>query len=408
MAPSRLFSNFDLLVSAGDAAHYMIRVLSTPHSGESAVPELAPTKTLYELNAQVVAWRDLELDQIGGRSLGAALMTWLFHGSVMDLYRVSRGSLGTEEGLRIRLRIEPPELHSLPWECCYDTERDVFVAQDPETPMVRYLPGPYSRSRLASRFLRILVAVASPNILPSLDADAEYARIEEALDDLRGCVEISRTNATIDALQDALRKGPNLLHFIGHGGFSLDKGGYLVLQDDQGRPREVDAEVVAGLLRGSSVQLAILNSCEGARTDLTRGFAGLAPRLIQAGLPAVIAMQTYLPDTVATRFSRALYGAIADRWPLDAAIGVSRQALFAYAPTGLAWSVPALYLTAPDGILWEREEAGASDVSIPEKVGVPASFQFNFQGPVSINAEVFGGTQHVIRDHSAPLTDCRT
>jgi hypothetical protein len=405
MSTTRHYGNFDLLVSAGDAARYMIRVLSTPSSGETAVPELAPANELHDLAAQVAAWRELALDRGGLRALGISLMAWLFRGPVLQLYRSSLVCLGTEEGLRIRLRLEPPELHSLPWECCYDAEQAVFLAQDPRTLVVRYLQGTFARSKLTDAGLRVLVAVASPHGLPPLKTDEEYDRIEGALDELEGRIQVTRTAATVDALQDALRRGPNLLHFIGHGGFDAAAGGYLVLEDDGGTPLVADAEVLAGLLRGSSVRLAVLNACESARIDSRDSVAGVAPQLVRAGLPAVVAMQTYLPDEAAVQFSRAFYGAIADDWPLDAAVTAARQALFAHTPASLAWSIPALYLTAPDGILWEREGAKTAESESTSKRSGSSSFQFNFKGPVSINAEVVGGTQYVTHVHKNRSAD---
>lgn len=400
MAPVRHYNNFDLLVSAGDAGRHLVRVLSTPSSGETAVPESAPLDELQELADQVAAWRELALDRSGLRALGASLMAWLFRGQVIELYRASLVGLSAEEGLRIRLRLEPPELHTLPWECCYDAVQAVFLAHDPRTLMVRYLQGTFARSRLADAGWRVLVAVASPRDLPPVKTAEEYARIERALDELGGRVQVSRIVATVEALQDALRQGPNLLHFIGHGGFDAAVGGYLVLENDQGGPHPVDAEVLATLLRGSSVRLAVLNACESARTDLRESFASVAPELVRAGLPAVIAMQTYTPDEVATQFSRAFYGAIADDWPVDAAVTAARQALFVRAPASPVWSVPALYLTAPDGILWERAPGGAAAEieSTSGRLG-SSSFQFNFKGPVAINAEVMGGNQYVTHVH---------
>lgn len=407
MAPERHYDNFDLLVSAGDAGRHLVRVLSTPKSGETAVPESAPLDELAALAAQVAAWRELALDRSGLRALGAALMAWLFRGQVRELYRSSLASLNAEDGLRIRLRFEPPELHTLPWECCYDAEQGVYLALDPRTPMVRYLQGAFARSRLADAGLRVLVTIASPRGLPPLKTAEEYARIEGALGELGGRVQVSRRVATVDDIQDALRQGPNLLHFIGHGGFDAAIGGYLVLEDDQGASYAVAAEVLAGLLRGSSVRLAVLNACESARTDPQESFAGVASQLVRAGLPAVIAMQTYAPDESAEQFSRAFYGALADDWPVDAAVTAARQALFARAPASPVWSVPALYLTAPDGILWERA-VGAAAAESESTSGRPgsSSFQFNFKGPVAIHAGVMGGNQYVTHVHKdGPVDD---
>ena len=405
MPDAKRYGNFDLLVSTGDHARYLLRVLAAPGGGETAEPAMAPRDELQALTADIDAWRAVALDRSRLRALGAALMAWLFRGPVLQLYRTSLARLGPEEGMRVRLRIEPAELHGIPWECCYDTQQEVFLAQDLRTPFVRYLLGTFNRSKLADARLKVLVAVASPRGLPPLHAEDEYARIEDALDELGGRVEICRTAATLDGLQDALRRGPNVLHFIGHGGFDPDAGGYIVVDDGQGGPQMADAEVLAGYLRGSSVRLAILNACESARTDPTDSFAGVVPRLVQAGLPAVIAMQTFLTDEAAVKFARAFYRALADGWPLDAAVTASRQALFGHSPESSIWSIPVLYLSAPDGILWEAEEMSpTANVASPPTPTGPSNFQFNFRGPATINAAVVGGNQYVTQIHKGSET----
>ncbi len=398
MTEIRRYENFDLLVSAGDQDAYQVRVLAMPGGGATAEPVAAPMCELRELDAALDAWRELSLDRGGVRSLGAALMAWLFRGPVAQLYRGGLARVAPEGGCRIRLRIEPTELRGIPWETCYDAATASFLAQDPRTPLVRHLLGTFSRGKLAGGRLKVLVAVAAPRGLPPLRVEDEYARIEDALDELGGRVDVQPMTASLDGLQDALRRGPNVLHFIGHGGFDEDAGGYLVVDDGQGGPQMADAEVLAGYLRGSSVRLAVLNACESARTDPADSFAGVAPRLVQAGLPAVIAMQTFLPDPVAPTFSGAFYRALADGWPLDAAVTAGRQALFGHAPASAYWSIPVLYLAAGDGIVWEPEAAppaGAGGGPTSPSAPPASSFQFTFQGPVTINAGVVGGNQYV-------------
>jgi hypothetical protein len=80
-------------------------------------------------------------------------------------------------------------------------------------------------------------------------------------------------------------------------------------------------------------------------------------------------------------------------------------ALFGHAPARTDWSIPVLYLAAADGILWEADAAvvvvDATTATTAEarpaaSNAAPASaFQFTFQGPVTINAEVMGGNKYV-------------
>lgn len=398
MAGIRRYENFDLLVSAGDGDAYQVRVLAAP-GGATAGPVSAPGHELRALDALIAAWRELTLERDGLRRLGAALMSWLWRGSVAQLLRSGLAALTAEDGLRIRLRIEPPELHAIPWEACYDAETATFLACDPRTPIVRYLLGTFKRGKLAAeRRLKVLVAAASPAGLPALQIADEFARIAQALDDLTGRVEVRPVVASLDALQNALLDGPDVVHFIGHGGFDEVAGGFLVFDDGHGGPQTVDAEVLAVYLRGSSVRLVVLSACDSARTDPTDSFAGVAPRLVQAGVPAVVAMQSFLPDPLAPAFTAAFYRALVDGRPVDAAVTAGRVALFGHAPTEAHWSIPVLYLAAGDGILWEAD-AAATSVAAPTAT---TSFQFTFQGPVTINAEVVGGNQYRTTTESRP------
>lgn len=393
MAAIERYDNFDLLISAGGGDAYQVRVLAAPGGGSTAEPVAAPVAELRALDAAIAAWRALELDRDGVRRLGASLMAWLFRGPVAQLYR---GRPAGAHGCRIRLRIEPPELHAIPWETCYDVETASFLAQDPRTPLVRRLAGSFDRGTPGKRTgpLDVCVAIASPAGLPPLRTADEYARIAGALTGpgSGGRITVRPMDATLDGLQEALHQRPDVLHFIGHGGFDPAAGGYLVLDDGRGGPWMVDAEVLASYLRGSSVRLAVLNACESARADPADSFAGVAPRLVQAGLPAVVAMQTFLPDTAAPVFSGAFYRSLADGSPVDAAVSAGRVALFGHTADDAYWSIPVLYLAAEEGVIGEAEApaGGAREVAPPA-----STFQFNFHGTTNINAEVMGGNKYV-------------
>jgi hypothetical protein len=113
----------------------------------------------------------------------------------------------------------------------------------------------------------------------------------------------------------------------------------------------------------------VLNSCEGARTDASDPFAGVAQSLIQQGLPAVVAMQFEITDDAAIIFARELYWAIADGYPLEAALAEARGAIRdAGNPT--EWGTPVLYSRAPDGQLFDMTRPGkTSEAAHPTRKG---------------------------------------
>ena len=74
-----------------------------------------------------------------GRSLFDALLT----GEVRDCYDASwRQAAEQGKGLRLKLRVQPPELASLPWEFVYDSRQAEYVCLSRNTPVVRYLELP--------------------------------------------------------------------------------------------------------------------------------------------------------------------------------------------------------------------------------------------------------------------------
>jgi tetratricopeptide (TPR) repeat protein len=102
--------------------------------------------------------------------------------------------------------------------------------------------------------------------------------------------------------------------------------------------------------------LVVLNACEGARTSQEDPYAGVAQTLVLQGIPAVIAMQFEIVETAAITFAQEFYGAVADGFPVDAAVSEARKAIFA---TGndVEWGTPVLYMRTPQGVIFEIPEA---------------------------------------------------
>ncbi|MGB0387131.1 MAG: CHAT domain-containing protein, partial [Ardenticatenaceae bacterium] len=85
-----------------------------------------------------------------------------------------------------------------------------------------------------------------------------------------------------------------------------------------------------------------------------------AQHLIQQGLPSVIAMQFAISDQAAIALTHEFYRALADGYPVDAALAEARKAIFAQQTGSIMrraaeWAVPTLFMRAPDGKLFEIE-----------------------------------------------------
>ena len=298
------------------------------------------------------------------KEFGERLFNALFQGKVRDLYRMTAAGIDKRKGLRLSLSLTgAPELMNVPWEYMYDEPR--FLSQSAQTPIVRYLDLPRARPPLAvTPPLRILAMVSSPTDAVALDSARERANVEAALSELRrlGLVEITwLEQATLPALQRELRRSEyHVFHFIGHGGFDeATSDGVLLLEDETERGRRVSGPDLGVLLFDHpTLRLAVLNACEGARTAADDPFAGVATSLVQQEIPAVVAMQFEITDQAAIVFSRELYGALADGYPIDTAVAEARRAIFFADDNDIEWGTPVLFMRSSDGRLFELGDRG--------------------------------------------------
>ena len=259
-----------------------------------------------------------------------------------------------------------PEIADLPWEFLYNSSLNRFIALSVQTPLVRYMDLPERIQPIpVTPPIRALVMISSPTDYPSLDVEAEWGRLNDSLGDLckSGHIAIDRLDdASLGALQRRLRKSQyHIFHFIGHGEFDQEaQEGVLILEGENERGHRVSSQYLGMLLHDhESLRVAILNACEGARSSRTDPFAGSAQSLVQQGIPAVIAMQFEIADDVASTFAHEFYGALADGYPIDAALTEARKAIFA-GGREVEWGTPVLYLRAPDGRIFDVERTADS------------------------------------------------
>ena len=145
-----------------------------------------------------------------------------------------------------------------------------------------------------------------------------------------------------------------VLHFIGHSDFD-GKRGTLRFNDDAGKPAPVDHETLGRLVANeTTLRLVVLNSCKGAALSATDAFVGMAPRLVQAGVPAVVAMQYPIMEEEAQCFVDASTppsspGKIGQR---GCPISQSRAALELKFPGTRAFALPAVFMRYNEGILF--------------------------------------------------------
>jgi len=388
---------------------FKVRVLNSP-AGEmrpdDAIPVEYDEQKLQKMLQQLEA---RSLGQVGLIELGRALALLLLSPggegtqiNVRDLYIDSLKQMGRDEGLRLRLRL-PPVLAAMPWEYMYVDRAsggdgmNGFLSLDPRVAIIRHeaLPTP-SPLPSATGPIKIVAALASGMNLPPLNLDQEKADLQESFkgqatfDGQAGIEAMILDNATLDDLLTAI-PGADVFHFAGHGAFDRKMSdlpgiysgeGFLALHDQL-----VEAEQLGINLQGNGVRLALLGGCETGRRDGVSVWSGIAPALVQAEIPAVVANQYKILDKTAIAFSRHFYRALVGGLPIERAVSAGRIAAYNADKSGRDWGVPVLYLRAADGILFE----GASDEAVRRQAKTAAEANINVRvDEVAAGGEVYG------------------
>lgn len=319
---------------------------------------------------------------------------------------------------RIRLRLDDlaPALHTLPWEGLTDTSPTATartLAADRDTPFARHVvlaatpPGP-----LVAGPLKILSAVAAPSdleaySLPPIDPAAEAACITEALAGApAGLVQHTHLAGpcTLAALEAELERGYHVLHLVAHGGIRRsDNSVATFFETTDGKTDRVDSTRFAAMIERLSptLRLVVLISCHSATRSRTDVRAGLAPQLLAAGVPAVLAMQDLVPVITAHAFTVAFYRELWTTGELDRAANRARAVVLTARLPGDA--IPVLYSAPASNRPWLPEAAtpAAKPVALASWQPIPGKFE-----DVQVAREYDGRLTMIAIDNKHDLVTC--
>jgi hypothetical protein len=312
--------------------------------------------------------RDLALDDDAyGQLLGESLLA---NSEVRTAFAQARSSAQTlDVPLRLRLFIGPsaPELHSLRWETLRDPEDGAHLITGEHVVFSRYLSSLDWRpvGLRARAELRALVVVANPadlgdwqpggRALAPLDVEGELARARAGLGDLPLTSLASGGSATLEGILTHLRDGYDILYLIGHG--ALLKGEpHLWLEDSAGNVDVVPGEQLVTRLweMRDRPRLVVLASCQSAgqgdtaRSDDGGALASLGPRLAEAGIPAVLAMQGNVTMQTVAECMPVCFEELHRDGQIDRSIAVARGAVRERPD----WWMPVLFMRLKSGRLW--------------------------------------------------------
>jgi hypothetical protein len=318
-------------------------------------------------------------DEAGLVSLGKDIFETLFRGEVRRLYDAARTAQPNGQ-LHIIFTSMISWIADLPWEFAYDPVRKNFLATS-EVNFTRNVDTAIPADRISSRdHLRILVVVAQPLGLAHLSVDEEITRVKSGFQDL-----IAAGLAQVDVLLDVtpallhqtlqVSRPYDILHFIGHGEFNEDTGtGCLVFETENQGVQTVDSQVLQQIVCRRGIRLMFLNACEtgkGGRADFNRG---VAPALVAAGVPVVVANQFSVLDVSATAFARHFYWALAQGRSVGDAAREARVAVnYSISGEAIDWAVPVVFARNPADQLASCKAAAGEQVITAQRDRVAES-----------------------------------
>ena len=355
------YALFSIRIRGAGPDSYTVDVQSSL-GGDASGTFIAPTGNprYQEIAARL---KNLDTDEDVLIELGTLLFQSLFQAAIKETYTRSQGGLTPNQGLRLRFDFDPSQtvIAGLPWEFLYDPDRGPLALLD--TPVVRYLPQPSAQPTLLTS-LPIKVLVTGAVTPPEPDVERELAEVRSALAALEdsGLIKIQvEEHLTQTILQRRLREGFQVWHFIGHGAWSRDgRSGTLQFEDGTGSSKSVSASELNILLNRSGLRLVMLDACNSAELTV-EPYRSVAPALVRAQIPAVIAMQFTAPQDATRAFAGEFYRTLAEGLPIDACVTEGRKAVMN--ETGLRnpdWGIPVVYTRAPDGKLFDLPPAPAT------------------------------------------------
>jgi WD40 repeat protein len=332
-----------------DASSYGLAMRLTQPGFDAAVELASADSTLVRMD--LVALEALAADPL---AQGRRLSECLFETSaVKDAFRRARTGAGTQGiPLRLRLYLDPgaPELQALAWEAMDDPLRPgTALSLAAGVLFSRYDTSPDWRPlQLQPRAsLKALVVVANPRDVEQLgfaqlDVGSELARAQASLGAIPTTTLAAPDHVTLRNLVSHLREGYDVLYLACHTAV-LRGEPRLWLEDEEGNGYRVSgAELVAHLDKLAQMpRLVVL---------MARDAAILGPSLLEAGIPAVLAVASTMDIVTTQEFMAVFFREVMLDGLIDRAVAAARQAVSASGR--LPWAAPALFMRSESGRLF--------------------------------------------------------
>lgn len=383
----------------GDSVPYTDLLIRIASQSVEAVINSDSVFTAAALNLDEEQLLAAEADN---QAYGEILMKALFPEQIQRAYdtAVATAKESTDGHLRVRLQIDDDCARLQAWRWERISQRfagfTAPLSTSTRTPFSRFTPLPQASAEpLAVTRIKMAFCISNPDKLPdgfvavrvedevrtlakTIGAVREtYPQIEatilpghtklppDLLDLLKnGGYLVDERPLTHDVLIEQLL-GAHVVHFLGHGVFRPDavSGGgtaALYLENDNGELAITrDDDLIPHLTGAAQVaRLVVLMACESARRAGVQPFVGLAGKLVKAGVPAILAMQTKLPMDDEAELTKRFYAALLATGIVDYAANEARSYL--YDSHQSDFSIPALFMRLQNGQLLAPDPALAA------------------------------------------------
>ncbi len=349
------YTEFGLAISERQGTKYPVQVFESDFGVDTSDISFESFLEEEKFQATINRIKEWRASREDLRWIGDKFFNAIFQREVYHLLQKSLDKARHENKyVRFRLRLDAPELISLPWELMHSSDLDSeYIALHKRLSLVRYLP--LARAYRKSHYqgpLKVLVFISRSRI-NELDVLKEKKNIKKALRPLiwSGDVRLRICEqATLENLSRELDRHPDILHYIGHADFDDERNeAYLEFEAEH----RVFARTLKGSLAESSIKLAVLNSCKTAAATETDAFTGVAQNLVKAGIPAVVAMQLKIPDDTAAWFSEIFYSKLLRFFSIAVAVAETRRKIMERTELDQQhWATPVLFMREGEPILF--------------------------------------------------------
>jgi CHAT domain-containing protein/lipopolysaccharide biosynthesis regulator YciM len=278
-------------------------------------------------------------------------------------------ALKNTDWLRFVIRIDEKakELSQIPWEFLHDSSD--FIACNEKISLYRCPQGiKYSPLPSIDNKIKILCLISNPLDLEDkhrLNAEIEQERMLQALNSALATQNIEiefEDEANLENLEAAFDEGKyHILHYSGHGSFSKEKGGELLLEDESGKAHPVGLQKLESIFKkgmAKGLRLIFLSGCQTAKTRGRDAFKDLARPLLKIGMPAIIAMQYSMYDESGILLAEIFYKGVARGDSIDVALNNARRRLRLNEKPWIEgdFATPVLFTNNPDCLESKKQD----------------------------------------------------